>query len=31
MVDIASTDLFSPVNMGALVLKNRIAMAPLTR
>jgi N-ethylmaleimide reductase len=31
MVDITSTDLFSPVNMGALVLKNRIAMAPLTR
>ncbi len=31
MVDIASTDLFSPVQMGALALKNRIAMAPLTR
>jgi N-ethylmaleimide reductase len=31
MVDIASTDLFSSVKMGALMLKNRIAMAPLTR
>ena len=31
MPDIASTDLFSPVKMGALTLKNRIAMAPLTR
>jgi N-ethylmaleimide reductase len=31
MVDIASTDLFNPVQMGALTLKNRIAMAPLTR
>jgi N-ethylmaleimide reductase len=31
MVDIASTDLFRPVKMGALMLKNRIAMAPLTR
>jgi N-ethylmaleimide reductase len=31
MVDLASTDLFSPVKMGALTLKNRIAMAPLTR
>jgi N-ethylmaleimide reductase len=31
MVDIASTDLFSPVKMGALTLTNRIAMAPLTR
>ncbi len=30
-VDIASTDLFSPVKMGALTLENRIAMAPLTR
>jgi N-ethylmaleimide reductase len=31
MVDIASTDLFSPVKMGALMLENRVAMAPLTR
>jgi N-ethylmaleimide reductase len=31
MVDLASTDLFSPVKVGALTLKNRIAMAPLTR
>lgn len=27
----ASTDLFSPVTMGALTLANRVVMAPLTR
>jgi N-ethylmaleimide reductase len=31
MVDVTSTDLFSPLKMGALTLNNRIAMAPLTR
>src|SRR5690606_19081305 len=26
-----TTDLFSPISLGSIVLKNRIAMAPLTR
>jgi N-ethylmaleimide reductase len=26
-----ASDLFSPVNLGAIALKNRIIMAPLTR
>ncbi|MGC1303543.1 MAG: alkene reductase [Caulobacteraceae bacterium] len=31
MPDIASTDLFAPVHLGPMTLKNRIIMAPLTR
>ena len=31
MADAAATDLFSPVALGSLTLKNRIVMAPLTR
>lgn len=31
MTDISNTDLFEPVQVGSLKLRNRIAMAPLTR
>ncbi len=31
MSDVSHTDLFEPVQMGSLKLRNRIAMAPLTR
>lgn len=31
MSDATSSDLFQPVQMGKMMLANRIAMAPLTR